>query len=357
MTDPTNWSNERWIECTGKPKPKPTPVPTPSPTIGPIAPLVGGPCMTDRRNWSNERWIQCTGKPNPTPVPIPRGGPCMTDRRNWSNERWIECTGKPNPTPVPSPPTLNPSTLPGLQLWLDSKDSSTLTLSGSNVSKWNDKSSNSNNFTVANTFDPPTFTSSGINFNSKQVMISSNPITTNSNTTIFFVGNVTNLADDFDYILSFSQQDLSFRWNPRSKFGDNNNGDFASDAGYIINTARGVNSSKIFDKRTLVNFKVENGGSGKLVLSTDRSFGGDRFFKGTMCEVLIYNSPLSATQIAEVQNYLISKWNLSKIMSTFDNIEHFSDTSLFPTNSIFIISTVVLIIFLIYVLNIRNKLN
>ena len=328
---PQHWSVYNPYAIAPAPRPTPVPAPAPAPAFSP-APRptpIGGPCMTDPTNWSNEKWIECTGKPKPTPVP----------------------------TPVPSPPTLNPSTLPGLQLWLDSKDSSTLTLSGSNVSKWNDKSSNSNNFTVANTFNPPTSSSSGINFNSKQVMISSNPITTNSNTTIFFVGNVNNLSDDFDYILSFSQQDLSFRWNPRNKFGDNNSGDFSSDAGYIINTARGINSSKIFDKRTLVNFKVENGGSGKLVLSTDRSFGGDRFFKGTMCEVLIYNSPLTFTQIAEVQNYLISKWNLSKIMSTFDNVEHFSDTSLFPTDYIFCISTLVLIIFLIYVFYIRNKLN
>ena len=76
-----------------------------------------------------------------------------------------------------------------------------------------------------------------------------------------------------------------------------------------------------------------------------------------MCEVLIFNSPLSFQDISMIQTYLISKWNLPKIMSTFDNVEHFSDTSLFPTNSIFCISTVVLIIFLIYVFYIRNKLN
>ena len=201
------------------------------------------------------------------------------------------------------------SSMGRLQLWLDSNDSSTLTLSGSNVSQWNDKSGNGNNFTVTPNFQPPTFkdANSGISFVANQVMISAKSVTTNNNTTIFFVGNVINNKDDFDYIVAFTQQDLAFRWNPRNKFGDNSNGDFSLDSGYIIN---GRNATTDFTKRTLVNFVVQNGGSGQLTLSTDRNFGSDRFFKGVMCELLIFNTPLTPVQIQEIQGYLATKWGL-----------------------------------------------
>jgi hypothetical protein len=235
-----------------------------------------------------------------------------------------------NPNPIPNVPLAQPdlpipvfnlASFGNLQLWLDSSDAASIILSGSNVSQWNDKSGKSNNFTVAPNFNPPTMGGSGINFNSNQVMISSSPVSTDSNTTIFFVGNVNNLSDDFDYILGFSQQDLSFRWNPRNNFGDNSSGDFSADSGYTINGVVGANGTKNFNNKTLVNFVVQNGGSGQLTLSTDVNFGGDRFFKGVINELIIFNTPLSATQISQIQSYLAIKWNL-QIISSFDGFEN-----------------------------------
>jgi len=43
------------------------------------------------------------------------------------------------------------SVIPGCSLWLDAADSSTLTLSGSNVIQWNDKSGNGNHALNGNT--------------------------------------------------------------------------------------------------------------------------------------------------------------------------------------------------------------
>jgi hypothetical protein len=223
------------------------------------------------------------------------------------------------PAPVVAP--FDVTKMTGAQLWLDSKDQSTVVLSGSNVSQWNDKSSNSNNFTVQANFNPPSYIdiNSGVQFNSKQVMISAKPVTTNSNTNIFFVGNVFNNKDDFDYIVGFTQQDLSFRWNPRNGFGDNNSGDFSMDSGYIINGGTGT---KDFSKRALVNFVVQSGGSGQLTLSTDKNFGGDRFFKGVMCEFIVFNTPLTPTQIQEIQGYLAWKWGINSNLP--NNHPHFA---------------------------------
>jgi hypothetical protein len=67
----------------------------------------------------------------------------------------------------------------------------------------------------------------------------------------------------------------------------------------------------------LVNFVVANGGSGQLTLSTNKTFASDRFFKGVIYELLIFNSPLSAAQTQQIQTYLMSKWNLPGIATGY----------------------------------------
>ena len=248
---------------------------------------------------------------------------------SWANDsiKSIVVTSSVAPVPVPAPapvrvrvPTerFNPSTIGGLQIWLDSADETTVTLSSGNVAAWMDKSGNSNHFSVAPTFIPPSYKNinSGITFTSKQVMISTAPVTTNKNTTVFFVGNVASRNTDFDYILAFAQKDHAFRWNPRNNFGDSNNNDFAPDTGYIVN-GQPSRVKYDFTQMALVNFVVANGGSGQLTLSTNKTFGGDRFFKGVIYELLIFNSPLSAAQTQQIQTYLMSKWNLPGIATGY----------------------------------------
>jgi hypothetical protein len=57
----------------------------------------------------------------------------------------------------------NPTQLPGLVLWLDASDSSTIFLNGSNVSQYNDKSGNNNNAVQATADNQPIYISSGLN--------------------------------------------------------------------------------------------------------------------------------------------------------------------------------------------------
>jgi len=221
------------------------------------------------------------------------------------------------------------SSIGGLELWLDSNDSSTLTLSGSNVTQWNDKSGNGNNFTVTPNFQPPTFkdTNSGINFVAKQVMISAKSATFNKNTTIFFVGKVSN---DANYILSFTQKDLAFRWFPENKFGGNNQNDFNSEnSGFIINGGSTTDPKAVLNK-SLVNLNVQNGGSGQLTLSTDITYWGDRFFKGVMCELLIFNTPLTPIQIQEIQGYLSWKWGLQTNLPASHPFKNSAPSGLVP---------------------------
>jgi hypothetical protein len=56
-----------------------------------------------------------------------------------------------------------PAQLSGLALWLDADDSSTVTLNGSAVSQWDDKSGNARNFTQSTAANQPTYLTTGFN--------------------------------------------------------------------------------------------------------------------------------------------------------------------------------------------------
>jgi hypothetical protein len=59
----------------------------------------------------------------------------------------------------------NPTDISGCSLWLDGLDSSTMALSGSNVSQWRDKSINGYNANQATAGNQPTFSGNGVVFN------------------------------------------------------------------------------------------------------------------------------------------------------------------------------------------------
>jgi hypothetical protein len=68
----------------------------------------------------------------------------------------------PHPYQPLAPVGVLPTTIPGCILWLDAADASTLTLSGSNITQWADKSGNSNT-AVAGTSTYPIYAQNGLN--------------------------------------------------------------------------------------------------------------------------------------------------------------------------------------------------
>jgi hypothetical protein len=56
-----------------------------------------------------------------------------------------------------------PAELTGLAMWLDAADASTITLNGSDVSQWNDKSSSGFNASQATAANQPTYSATGFN--------------------------------------------------------------------------------------------------------------------------------------------------------------------------------------------------
>ncbi|OBQ32885.1 MAG: hypothetical protein AN487_21545, partial [Anabaena sp. CRKS33] len=66
--------------------------------------------------------------------------------------------------PFGGPQLWRPSNLgSALALWLDAEDAASITLNGSTVSQWNDKSGNARNVSQATAANQPTLTTSGLN--------------------------------------------------------------------------------------------------------------------------------------------------------------------------------------------------
>jgi hypothetical protein len=61
------------------------------------------------------------------------------------------------------PRAWTPAQLPALALWLDAADTSTITLNGSNVSQWNDKSGNGRHVLQATASQQPSYNATGLN--------------------------------------------------------------------------------------------------------------------------------------------------------------------------------------------------
>jgi hypothetical protein len=103
--------------------------------------------------------------------------------------------------------TFQPSDIPGCQLWLDAADSSTLVLSGSNVTQWNDKSGNGRNVSASSSY--PTFTTNGILFNGATPNVLSNaasfPSTTALNSFVVFRSTVASTRQRV-FVYSYSGQ-------------------------------------------------------------------------------------------------------------------------------------------------------
>ena len=83
----------------------------------------------------------------------------------------------------------DPRSVPGCSLWLDGADTGSMTLSGSSVTQWRDKSGSSNHFTPTSG-TPTSILDNGrsvVNFTSGAIMRSANQITFTTSSAFFIV--------------------------------------------------------------------------------------------------------------------------------------------------------------------------
>lgn len=258
--------------------------------------------------------------------------------------------GHPYALAMPLTYLFNPTTLPGCSLWLDGADQSSMTLSGTNVTVWNDKSGNGRH---ASNGTSPTVSSTGVVFNGTNQYLTT-PYTsflTVSGETIFVVATPTpSTAGRFYSVLGPSVSNatngrtlsyylISGTTSVNLAIGGSSTTWITSN---VTANARGLVTG-IFTANSYQGFLGTNGNSTYAASATQTAYGAgtgttfvgagfvtgtlSSWFQGTIHEIIVYNrsaavpnsantSFLSTYETRRVESYLAAKWGLNAVMSS-----------------------------------------
>ena len=227
------------------------------------------------------------------------------------------------------------SNIPGVQLWLDAADESTLSLSNSTVTQWRDKSGNARHTTTIG--GSPTYNSNSkvINLNGSSTYLVGPYDNTTAFLTMFAVSTVnfsqggagsyrlvsvgSTLSNDFNNVGSASILRVASASQLRSlRVGANNLipvGTITSDVRFLImaqyngtTSTNFVNGSNIASLASTGNFNISSYSIGRDVGNTAGTY---TYWPGTVSEVIIFSSVLSTLQRQQVEGYLAQKWGLT----------------------------------------------
>jgi len=223
----------------------------------------------------------------------------------------------------------NPTVIPGLQLWFDAADTSSLVIggSGSTVTQWKDKSGLDNN-TTSIVGTPKYSPGTGIKFDGISCLDGSVSIT-NDKVTVLAVSNLNSgggnqrlisLAapgvNDYDNILYFGMMTDNgngigpYRNSQRNPVNPPNVSqsyitDSWFDGSNEYTTTLMGNSTSINTYASSGNFCIS-----RYTIGSDIVHYPDRYFAGSISEIIIYNKTLTTYERQAVEGYLAWKWNL-----------------------------------------------
>jgi hypothetical protein len=227
----------------------------------------------------------------------------------------------------------SPTDVAGLEIWLDGNDANTLydatsggslTASGGDVKRWEDKSGNGRHFTEA-TLAPSRVLSA---INSKDAVRFESP-------SLATIERLTRTAGtfaqaDFDNCFIVTQtSDTSYVWVGSSASNGNfidatSSGSGAVASSLITIGTRRINGASVANTRGA--YFTARGSSAALLSSLDMSgqaagfsnlqfnyswAGGFQVNDGYVCEMLVYSGTLSTTDRDAVESYLADKWGIT----------------------------------------------
>jgi len=214
----------------------------------------------------------------------------------------------------------NPAQLgASLALWLDAEDTASITLNGSTVSQWSDKSGNGRNVSQAMAANQPTYTASGLN--GKPVLTFdggdwfSNLSLSLPQFSVSLVETATQNTALIYYPVGFGTGGISVGGtNFGQKFAINGTTSLQSTENSVLNAPTIVfGGSNNLGRQIAV-----NGNSPATDVTTQsitqitigqRSDGFWQFF-GTIAEVVLTNNLLSTTDRQKLEGYLAWKWGM-----------------------------------------------
>jgi hypothetical protein len=222
-------------------------------------------------------------------------------------------------------PYLDPRAISGCQMWLDSADSSSFQLSGTNILVWRDKSGKNNNATVSGVaYATLSNNPIGVFFNNSLYIT---PYTADpTNETVFLTFNFTGGNLQIIMIGAYSggrsvsvYNDLNrmgiikaqVGWGPIVAYTRNR----IQVATAVINS--GVSTSISINAGTPTTGGAVTFNSGNVTI-LGREAGVQLGYVGYIHEIVIYNRVLSTIEQQQVQGYLGWKWNIQSLLpSTF----------------------------------------
>ena len=252
-------------------------------------------------------------------------------------------------------PPFVPTSISGLKLWLDASDTSTISLSGSAVTQWNDKSGNSYNFNQSTAGNRPLSGTRTINSKNvidfdgtddRLVSMSAKSVWVfmhSANSTYFWAGvSDTTNADNYlmaDSVGTGSQRGWVSGISSSAKVTVSAySGNAAGAAGAVLEgvtttsyttspfyqtvktspTAATADRAKIainagsFEGTNIYTATASTSDSPNDMSIGSVIFSGTWYgpFNGGMGEIIVYDSILSAGDITKVQTYLASKWGI-----------------------------------------------
>ena len=227
----------------------------------------------------------------------------------------------------------NPVDVPGCQLWLDGNDRSSMTLSGTTITQWNDKSGNGYNATIrsgwsgatvidhdSNSYGVVYFSSSNVGY---ETSYPANP----TNETVFAVWQNPN-ANYNNNILIGGQRGARSLGAGYSGSGNGAVANLNSEVVWLASLPAGTytNSDRVMTTQQFSstsngialngNFTFTSGGAPGFSNGTTTMLGIDTiqpkviYYAGYVMELIFYNSVLSTSQRQQVEGYLADKWRL-----------------------------------------------
>jgi len=241
-----------------------------------------------------------------------------------------------------APGGFNPRTLPGLKIWLDAGNSSSLTFNGGDVSQMNDLSGNGFHATQSTGANQPTLVSNGFNgkptldFDPTDSLVSSATIadyfltpTTNPTFVLVMACYMPTIANSGGIILGSDSQavgrvffsshfgGVSLIYDTVSGAAGRVTAGSQTDTGWttphILTVLR--NGATMSVRRNGVEVAVRTNASGNFTATTARLQIGKCDGAGSnvmfLSEMLAYASALSASQIAAAERGLAQKWGVT----------------------------------------------
>lgn len=242
--------------------------------------------------------------------------------------------------PITTTYTLSPTSITGCSLWLDAADASTLTLSGSTVTQWRDKSVNA--CSVYSSGGTPTYTKTAalsqgcVSFNGTTDYLTFSTFLLSQPYTIFVIATLNSLSTVGNYAFIVQSDDSGY---PSNGFGASFFYYASSGTSYLMPWAgiTGATTSPplyFSAGATYVYSAIFNGSSSGVGYNGNFTSGvnpGTTGWKNlrlganwpltsiqstNIGEVIFYSGALTTTQRQTVEGYLAQKWGLTASLPT-----------------------------------------